>query len=165
MISFWVVNKIFCIYRHTCADACVAMLALDHRAKPNFNALLLDKGEAHFCNAIQPRGSTWADTDKSYTDAGLIFKDLEYSKTDSFKKKLELFSEYLKIYGSLDLTTTSSFGAHGIILDAISFVDGTATIREPYHGWKIDITLKAFEGLNPIKPRCIIGKTEPMKKM
>ena len=50
--------------------------------------------------------------------------------------------ECLKKQGPAIVSVDSGAGSHSIILDALS--ESSTRIRDPYHGWEIEITLDAF---------------------
>jgi hypothetical protein len=52
--------------------------------------------------------------------------------------------EALQRHGSAILSVGGEIGGHVIVLDSLDFINGTARIREPHHGWAITITLKAL---------------------
>jgi len=109
----------------SCVPTCVAMIALDHGKEPNLD-LLFDVNLSNSESEHQ-----WL------RKAGLVPKSILVDKTDRLKGYLES--------GPLLLGVSTNIGGHEIILDALD--EKKATIRDPYHGWRIDVKRAAFEDL------------------
>ena len=114
----------------SCVPTSVAMLVLDHGGTPNYASIQ----KTHI-----------ADTDRTiqwFADAGFATK-----KTELSSRTMETLSTCLNEYGPGILRVYDAQGIYGhtIVLDDISLESGTATIRDPFHGWQIDIELSALE--------------------
>lgn len=62
---------------------------------------------------------------------------------------IEQMKSLISQHGSAIVSVDSGNGGHVIMVDAIT--EESVLIRDPYHGWEITITLKAFKNSNPSK--------------
>lgn len=130
----------------SCVPTSVAMLVLDHGGTPDYAAIQ----ETHFSN--NENATAW------FTNAGFTTKTTNFSS-----RKMETLSACLKEYGPgiLSVYDEDDLGAHKIVLDDISLDSATATIRDPFHGWQIDIELSALERICGHTFIQITGKSTP----
>jgi Papain-like cysteine protease AvrRpt2 len=123
----------------SCVPTSVAMIVLDHGGKPNYESIT---------------GTHFADDDDAVNwikEAGFSAKLTLLPVTD----KIRTLSKCLKENGPGVLSISGKdIGGHDIVLDAIE--DEIATIRDPFHGWCIDIRLDV---LNEIAGRSFIQIT------
>jgi Papain-like cysteine protease AvrRpt2 len=112
----------------SCVPTSVAMIVLDHGGKPDYNSIK----ETHF--AEDEDAVNWIQK------AGFSAKLTLLPHTD----KIQTLSKCLKEYGPGALCIYGNdIGGHEIVLDAIE--DDMATIRDPFHGWCIDIRLDVLK--------------------
>jgi hypothetical protein len=120
----------------SCIPSSVAMLILDRGGKPEYDTIR----DIHF--ATKKDAIAWLQT------AGFSTKITKLLGTST--NKLQTLSTCLKEYGpgALEVFEDNGIGGHEIVLDGISLERRTATIRDPFHGWQIDIQLSALARIN-----------------
>ncbi|MDN3506853.1 MAG: hypothetical protein P0S96_06455 [Simkaniaceae bacterium] len=118
----------------SCVPTCIAMLILDRGGSPNYEAI----ENTDLANDSQ--AFDWI------SEAG--YKPM---LTKLNKEKItQHLAALIKEHGSGKLGIDHpDAGFHAVVLDAISLEDQTAQIRDPYHGWKITITLDTLLKMNP----------------
>jgi hypothetical protein len=116
----------------SCVPSSVAMLVLDHGGKPNYNEIR----DTHYAKD--------EDAVRWFKEAGFATTTTQLSSSSD---RLKTLNTQLKEHGPgiLAVYEYPGIGSHEIVLDAIDFSKKTATIRDPFHGWQIDITLSELE--------------------
>ncbi len=118
--------------KKTDVAACAGMLLLDHgKDIPRTFGSNANLGKME--GLIPDLGSYGLSAEIRYIDRGV--------------KKEAMIDSLRKIqndYGSIILSIDCELYRHAIILDEINTDRGTATIRDPYHGWIIEIFLDAL---------------------
>lgn len=118
----------------SCVPTAVAMLVLDNGGRPNFKRI------QQICLATTEQAIHWL------KEAG--FKP-KLSQIE-LENREQTFVELLQENGPGILgVIPPELGGHVIVLDAISLEKRTATIRDPYHGWMVTITLDALLRMSP----------------
>lgn len=118
----------------SCVPTAASMLILDHKGIPPINSIFT--------------------TDLAYDEQLIAWLEQAGFKTTSKQfisslSKAEL-SELLKKNGPGVLTLDDpKIGGHTVVLDEISLAKKTATLRDPFHGWRVTISLKTFDTLKP----------------
>lgn len=113
----------------SCGHACMGMLLLDRNKTPDFSAI---------------KYKTW--TNDEAFEALAQKQGLKATLTKVVK--IEVLKEKLKAQGPGILGINApAINGHYIILDEIS--GETATIRDPFHGWMITISLETLSKMRP----------------
>jgi hypothetical protein len=117
----------------SCVPTCVGMLLLDAGKTPEFKAIervdLATASQAEF----------WIKSSGCEPKVTKLQNDV-----------IPVLSQCLKQDGpGIIFVEDSVLGGHAIILDCIDLENNTATIRDPFHGWMIDISLETLVKLSP----------------
>ncbi len=114
----------------TCVPTAITMLALDLGRTPLFEEMR--------------RGNMTTEEmmERFLQKAGLLYKihNLHGGAIERVTTLMALLKDGPGLLGILH----PEVGSHMVVLDAISLKKMTATIRDPYHGWRIDAALIPF---------------------
>lgn len=124
-----------------CVAACAAMLIEDHQLHCNLESLLATNLATDF------QLIAWLKA------AGL--NATPYQIQNGIKE----LGDFIKEHGSVACSASGELGGHAIILDQID--SNQATIRDPFHGWRIAIPTKQFISMSGSNPYIIYVKTSP----
>ncbi len=116
----------------SCGQTCVAMRALDLAVKPNLSGVL------------------YGDLSNNQRRKALIEElDLEATQQtfSASKDYLDQLKDAINEFGPAIIAISSEIFGHCIIVDKVK--ETTVEIRDPYHGWKIEITKEAFMKRHP----------------
>ncbi len=126
----------------SCVPTAIAMLALDAGKNIDFSEVFVDRGR----------------TDDEKIDlikaAGLTPLVVDHCG-ESEEERMKFLQSRIEEYGPALLVVVDRLvGGHTIILDKVSIEEGRATIRDPLHGWMIDVELSSLSKMiaihNPI---------------
>lgn len=120
-----------------CTAGASCMLALDHGKRVNIDVM----------RVRQPSPITQSELD--LLDAGLnldttLGEQLYDVQARSFSKMKLAIDLVTKGPCVTAIQDNGANVGHAIVLDAINLQDNTATIRDPWHGWMIDVNLDAL---------------------
>jgi hypothetical protein len=65
-------------------------------------------------------------------------------KAPTPREAMQALEENLRQFGSAVVSVGGEIGGHVIVVDSVDLVHGRATIRDPWHGWRITVTLDAL---------------------
>lgn len=112
----------------SCVPSCVAMLVLDQRKTPNYEAIRMVS-----CATLE-RAIEWV-------EAAELVPVLTTIK--EYEHPINTFQEAIQKNGPGVLQIIHPLiGGHAIILDEISTKTHSAIIRDPFHGWSVTIRLE-----------------------
>ncbi|WP_158515186.1 pentapeptide repeat-containing protein [Bordetella sp. H567] len=112
--------------QRACSAGVSAMLSADHGGKINVHRL-------------------WS---RSLADEAQVLIDLkgatDYTPITARPQTVEALAEQLNKHGSAIVSVNGEIGSHFIIVDGIDLTAHTVALRDPYHGWAIQVPLVAF---------------------
>lgn len=122
----------------SCVPTAVAMLVLDNGKNPNYDSL------------VYTDITNWESACKWIQEAGLKPCVTDIPKAN--EKRGQFLEDKIKQGGPAWVNISHpKLGGHVVVLDEVSVAKNQATIRDPYHGWMITITLDGFLSWDPSK--------------
>lgn len=123
-----------------CVQTCVEMIKLDHGLTPNVPALK----DATF------RPSKEAVNDFARAGLQSTLQEVRLNKMSVSEEHkplaaLAVLESALKTSGPLILSLSTEVGEHALILDTLDLKNSSACVRDPFHGWAIEISLDALK--------------------
>ncbi|CUI15873.1 hypothetical protein PNK_0236 [Candidatus Protochlamydia naegleriophila] len=124
-----------------CVAACAAMMVEDHQRQCNLRSLISTNlaTDAQLISWLKEAG----------LDAALYMIQGGIAELESF----------IKQHGSVACAANGELGGHAIILDQID--SNQATIRDPFHGWRIAISTQQFIAMGGTNPSIVYVKSTP----
>lgn len=101
--------------------------------------LILDNGGTYGANNL--RNCNLGDDDNMIRD--IQRANFTPVKTDVAKGDLDALDQLIKQNGSAIVTVQSGIGGHVVVVDEIT--SEKVRLRDPYHGWEIDVNREAFK--------------------
>lgn len=72
------------------------------------------------------------------------FKKAGFNFKKTSNHTLAELEKSIKKYGPAIASVNSGIGGHVVVVDQVDLVNNVVTIRDPYHGWMVDIRASAF---------------------
>lgn len=113
----------------SCVPTCVAMLVLDNGGEANYESLIT----THFADEVQ--AMKWIDQAGFSSKLTLLYGMDENTRIQTLIQNISQNGPGILTVNTMDI------GAHVVVLDAISIAEDKATIRDSFHGWRLDIRL------------------------